>query len=178
MLHHEVELGLVIGQELRDLHPDDETAAMRAIHAYFLAIDLTARNLQDENKRKGLPWAMAKGFDTFCPVSAPFSPERFEGDPYRAHLRLAVDGKVKQSDGARLMLFRIPRILSEISRVMTLEPGDLVLTGTPKGVGPLVGGQRVEVGCTLDSEQGQEIEESKAAWHVVDSKGLYDIAER
>lgn len=172
-LHHEVELGLVIGQRIRDLRPEDEARAVTAINCYLLAIDFTARNLQAQAKKKALPWTMAKGFDTFGPISEPFSAERFAGDPYRLGLRLSVDGETRQRDSVGLMLFRIPRILSEISRVMTLEPGDLVLTGTPKGVGPVVGGQKISIGCD-NGQTGEEIGEARATWDVVDAKGLYE----
>jgi hypothetical protein len=96
---------------------------------YVLAIDMTARNVQDEAKRKGLPWSIAKGFDTFMPISNFIAKNRIP-DPQKAHLWLSVNNEMKQSDNTELMLFRIPRQLSDISRVMTLEKGDIVLTGT------------------------------------------------
>ena len=173
-MHHEVELGLVMGRRLQDLHPEDEVGAMSAIRCYLLAIDFTARNLQAQAKKKVLPWTMAKGFDTFCPISEPFSASRFGGDPYKLNLRLSVNDQMKQKDSVGLMLFQIPRILSEISRVMTLEPGDLVLTGTPKGVGPVIDGQRIHIGCGVDGAQG-DIEEARAAWEVIDANGLFQF---
>jgi acylpyruvate hydrolase len=97
---------------------------------------MTARNVQDEAKKKGLPWSIAKGFDTFLPISD-YIPKSAIPDPHNVDLRLSVNDEVRQSDNTELMLFRIPTQLSEISKVMTLEKGDLVLTGTPKGVGPV-----------------------------------------
>ncbi|KAI9711382.1 MAG: hypothetical protein M1828_001927 [Chrysothrix sp. TS-e1954] len=172
-VHHEVELGLVMGKLLRNLHPDDETAAMGSIAHYFTAIDLTARNVQDAAKRKSLPWTIAKGFDTFLPISGGI-PKTALPDPYQANLSLRINGKTKQVDKAELMLFRLPRILSEISRVMTLEEGDLVLTGTPKGVGPVQVGDRVEVGIDV---QGKQIEEGRGAWDVAQWEGDYAFKE-
>ncbi|KAI4153862.1 MAG: hypothetical protein LQ340_002045, partial [Diploschistes diacapsis] len=130
-LHYEVELGCIIGKEVRDL-PETDSAALDAIEAYCLSIDMTARNVQEEAKKKGLPWSIAKGFDTFCPVSD-VVPKTAIKDPHRVDLSLTVNGESRQSDNTELMLFRIPRQLSDISSVMTLEKGDLVLTGTPKG---------------------------------------------
>lgn len=125
--------------------------------AYCLTIDLTARNVQNEAKSKGLPWSIAKGFDTFCPVSEPI-PKNLIPDPHSAHLELAVNGAVQQSDSTELMLFRIPRILSDISRVMTLEQGDLVLTGTPKGVGPVKVGDVMRAVLSVEGKSVAEIE--------------------
>lgn len=173
-MHHEVELGLVISRPLKDLHPNDTEGAMRAIAAYVLAIDLTARNLQNEAKEKRLPWTNAKGFDTFCPISEPIAKERL-GDPDKTELKLTVDGTdVRQHDSVGLMLFKIPRILSEISSVMRLDPGDIVLTGTPKGVGPLKGGQRVSIGI---EKSGSALKEANAEWDIVDagSEALYEF---
>ncbi|KAJ9648580.1 hypothetical protein H2199_001435 [Coniosporium tulheliwenetii] len=132
-MHYEVELGLVMGKTVRDMHVEDK-GWMDAIDSYILAIDMTARNVQEEAKRKGLPWSIAKGFDTFLPISSPISKTQLP-DPHNAHLWLSVNDQIKQADSTELMLFRIPQQLSEISKVMTLEAGDIVLTGTPKGLG-------------------------------------------
>merc|ERR1711977_347860 len=137
-LHFEVELGLVIGKTVRDFDARDTEKAIEAIDSYMVAIDFTARNVQDEAKKKGLPWSIAKGFDTFCPISN-IIPKSKIPDPHNALLWLSVNNQVKQQDSTELMLYRIPRQLQDISRVMTLEAGDIVLTGTPKGVGSVVG---------------------------------------
>lgn len=172
-VHYEVELGLIIGKTLRDLHPEDTKGAMEAIEGYLLAIDMTARNVQDEAKKKGLPWSIAKGFDTFLPVSNLIAKSRIP-DPQNAHLWLSVNGEVQQSDNTELMLFRIPRMLSDISRVMTLEQGDLVLTGTPKGVGPVKSGDIMKAGLKVD---GKDVEEANIEVPVVDREGLYEFKE-
>ena len=169
-LHYEVELGCIIGKEVTDL-PEDDTAALNAIESYCLSIDMTARNVQDEAKKKGLPWSIAKGFDTFCPVSEVISKAEIS-DPHDVNLELTVNGQVRQSDSTNLMLFRIPRQLSDISKVMTLEKGDLVLTGTPKGVGPVKVG---DVMKAVLSSGGKEL--AKIEVGVEEKGGSYEFAE-
>ncbi|KAG8526933.1 uncharacterized protein KY384_008362 [Bacidia gigantensis] len=156
-LHYEVELALVIGRELSNFSAADASSAIDAIEGYALAIDMTARNIQDECKKKGLPWTIAKGFDTFCPISTFIPKERIK-DPHDVELFLNINGKVRQRDSSSLMLFRIPRLLSEISGVMKLEKGDLVLTGTPKGVGEVFVGDVISAGVEVD---GSEINEGR-----------------
>lgn len=134
---------------------------------------MTARNVQNEAKKKGLPWSIAKGFDTFLPMSKVIAKSQIP-DPHQVELYLSVNGKMQQQDSTELMLFRIPRILSEISKVMTIEEGDIVLTGTPKGVGPVVPGDVMEFGVRV---QGKEIEDGKTRFEVEDSKGDYAFAE-
>ncbi|KAI9835179.1 MAG: hypothetical protein M1819_002549 [Sarea resinae] len=180
-LHYEVELGLVMGQTLRDYDGTDAAIATDAIEAYILAIDLTARNVQAEAKKKGLPWTIAKGFDTFTPVSR-IIPKTSIPDPHNLLLHLSVVSsapgapkeELRQSDSTDLMLFRIPRLLSDISKVMTLEKGDIVLTGTPKGVGPVVAGETMVAGCRVD---GKEVEEGRIEVAVVDREGGYVFGE-
>ncbi|KAG5290076.1 fumarylacetoacetate hydrolase [Histoplasma ohiense] len=173
-LHYEVELGLVIGKTLRDHDPADERGALDAISAYTLAIDLTARNIQDASKKAGLPWSIAKGFDTFLPISSVI-PKSCIPDPHNATLHLYVDDQLRQRDNTNLMLYRIPRQLADISRVMTLEPGDLVLTGTPKGVGEVRDGQVMTAGIEVG---GREVEEGKIEVMVRDRvDGRYEFAE-
>jgi acylpyruvate hydrolase len=167
-LHHEVELGLVIGPNgpYRNLPAESPSGGLESlISAYFTAIDLTARNVQDEAKRKGLPWTIAKGFDTFCPVSRPIPVSKIP-DPHNVNLWLSVNGADRQRDSSSLMLFQIPRLLSDISKVMTLEEGDVVLTGTPKGVGPVVGGDVMRVGLEVE---GREVEEGRIEVRVQDA---------
>jgi acylpyruvate hydrolase len=143
---------------------------MDIISHYLLSIDMTARNVQNEAKKKGLPWDISKGFDTFLPISN-IIPKSAIPDPHDIEVWLSVNDKMKQDDSTKLMLFDIPRILSDISKVMALQEGDIVITGTPKGVGPVeagdvvrggirVGGKElseasIEVEC-LDAEEGQD----------------------
>jgi len=172
-LHYEVELALILGKQLRDLNAQDEQAALDAIESYALSIDMTARNVQNEAKKKGLPWDISKGFDTFLPMSRVISKAAIP-DPHKIELYLSVNDKVQQSDSTELMLFQIPRILSDISKVMTLEPGDIVLTGTPKGVGPVVPGDVMRAGIRVD---GKELEEAKLEVAVAESTSSYEYAE-
>ena len=133
---------------------------------------MTARNVQDEAKKKGLPWTIAKGFDTFCPISE-YIPKSLIPDPHNAELYLKVNGKTRQDDSTALMIFKIPRLLSDISKVMTLEKGDLVLTGTPKGVGSVEVGDVMKAGIRVggkELEQGIEVE-------VAEKGGLYEFSE-
>lgn len=134
---------------------------------------MTARNVQDQAKAKGLPWTAAKGFDTFLPLSDPI-PKSYIADPHDVELFLSVNGEERQRDSTRLMLFRIPRILSEISRVMLLEKGDVVLTGTPKGVGSVEDGDVLRAGLRVD---GKEVEEGKVEVEVREKGGLYEFQE-
>ncbi|KAL9121454.1 MAG: hypothetical protein Q9187_001991 [Circinaria calcarea] len=151
-LHYEVELALIMGRQVRDLDADDEKGAMDAIDGYCLSIDMTARNVQDEAKKKSLPWSIAKGFDTFLPVSDYISKTSIP-DPHNVELYLSVNGEVRQRDSTELMLFRIPRQLSDISKVMTLDRGDVVLTGTPKGVGSVDVGDVMKAGIRVGGKE-------------------------
>ena len=140
-LHHEVELGVVIGKEGRDI---PKSSALSHVAGYALALDMTARNLQNEAKKKGHPWSVAKGYDTFCPVSDFI--DRDQLDWSSCTLWLKVDGQEKQRGSTSNMIFPIPDLLAFISSIFTLEPGDLILTGTPEGVGPVVPGQTITAG--------------------------------
>ncbi|KAF7799615.1 hypothetical protein EIP86_010853 [Pleurotus ostreatoroseus] len=149
--HHEVELGLVIGKRGRDISQAD---AYSHIAGYALAVDMTARNLQDEVKKKGLPWSAVKGFDTFTPISA-FVPKSAVQDAQNLNLLLKINGSVKQDGNTSHMIFPIPRLIEHISSIMTLEEGDLVLTGTPSGIGPIADGDQIE--CSLSTPEGKEL---------------------
>jgi acylpyruvate hydrolase len=143
--HYEVELGLVIGRGGRDIL---QANADSHIAGYALAVDMTARNMQDEVKRKGLPWSAIKGFDTFTPVGH-FIPKSSVADPHNLKLSLRVNGMIKQDGHTADMIFRIPRLIEHVSSIMTLEEGDLILTGTPSGIGPIKSGDMIE--CTLSN---------------------------
>lgn len=172
-LHFEVELGVVIGKTVRDLNTDDDASVLDYIDSYVLGIDMTGRNVQDEAKKKGLPWSIAKGFDTFLPLAGPVSKSIIK-DPHDIELWLKVNGQTKQQDSTELMLFRIPRQLSDISKVMTLEKGDIILTGTPKGVGSVVTGDVLEAGMRVG---GRDVKEASLRVQVEDRQGPYEFAE-
>lgn len=134
-VEHEGEIGVVLGSRLRRATPD---AAERAIRGVVAANDVTARDLQ----RSDSQWTRAKGFDTFCPLGDEAKPPR---DLRDLTVITRVNGEERQRGVASSMAFDIPTLLSYISHVMTLEPGDLVLTGSPAGVGKLQEGDEVEV---------------------------------
>jgi 2-keto-4-pentenoate hydratase/2-oxohepta-3-ene-1,7-dioic acid hydratase in catechol pathway len=136
-VEHEAEIGVVLGARLRHA---DEAAARRAVGAIACLNDVTARDLQKTDGQ----WTRAKGFDTFCPVGAARVVAQ-DFDLASLEVIGRVNGRERQHGAARDMIFPIPYLLSYISHVMTLEPGDLVATGTPEGVGPLGAGDEVEV---------------------------------
>jgi len=137
--HHEAELALLIGIG-GSVIPAGE--AMSHVAGFGVAIDLTLRDVQAEQKKKGLPWEIAKGFDTACPLSS-FIPAASVSDPQDLRITLSVNGAPRQDGSTALMIHRMPELISYISSIFTLEPGDLILTGTPAGVGPIKSGDHV-----------------------------------
>jgi len=131
----EGEIGIVIGRRLRHAQPSEATGAIRGVVALN---DVTARDLQKSDGQ----WTRAKGFDTFCPIG-PEAPA--PADLQTLEVVTRVNGDERQRGRASDMAFSIPTLLAYISRVMTLEPGDVVATGTPAGVGPLKPGDVVEI---------------------------------
>lgn len=134
-VEHEGEIGVVIGKRLRRVTSDEARAGIQSIVA---ANDVTARDLQ----RSDSQWTRAKGFDTFCPLGEPAAPP---ADLNTLTVVTRVNGVERQRGKGSDMVFSIPDVLAYISNVMTLEPGDLVLTGSPAGVGKLSPGDEVEV---------------------------------
>jgi len=137
--HHEVELALLIGKKGRQIA---EEKVFEHIAGYGVAIDLTLRDVQARQKEKGLPWEIAKAFDTSCPLSD-FVPADKVADPHNLQLTLSVNGATRQDGNTALMMRRIPQIVAEMSEIFTLEEGDVILTGTPAGVGPITSGDTV-----------------------------------
>jgi 2-keto-4-pentenoate hydratase/2-oxohepta-3-ene-1,7-dioic acid hydratase in catechol pathway len=134
-VEHEGEIGILIGRTLKNVSESDAVAGIGGIVALN---DVTARDLQ----RKDGQWTRAKGFDTFCPIGTPYT-DRVDLGALEVVTR--VNGVEKQRGKSSEMAFSIPMLLSWISRMMTLEPGDVVATGTPHGIGPLRSGDTVEV---------------------------------
>ncbi len=134
-VHFEGELAVVIGKLCRDVPTE---RALDVIFAYTVGNDVTARDLQRTDDQ----WARAKGFDTFCPLGPWLETEL---DPADLTLRTVVNGEVKQDVRTSKLIFDIPTLVAYISAAFTLLPGDVILTGTPAGVGPIVAGDRVEV---------------------------------
>lgn len=143
-LDHEVELAVVIGRKARDVA---EPTAMDYVGGYALALDMTAREIQASAKSAGLPWTVAKGQDTFTPISAVL-PKSAIQDPHNLELWLKVDDEIRQKGSTRDMIFKIPFLISHISSIMTLLEGDVILTGTPQGVGPVRAGQKITAGIS------------------------------
>ncbi len=136
-IHHEVELVLRISKEGKNI---EEKFASRYFDAIGIGIDFTARDLQQKAKDKGLPWDIAKGFNGSAPISDSFlSLDKFP-DLKNINFKLEVDGKLKQQGNTSLMLFPFDYIISYLSKFFTLKTGDLIFTGTPKGVGPVAPG--------------------------------------
>lgn len=134
-VEHEGEIGILIGRTLRHV---SESEAVSGIAGIVAVNDVTARDLQ----RKDSQWTRAKGFDTFCPIG---NVHEGKVDFDALDLVTTVNGEVRQRAKGSEMVFKIPMLLSFISHIMTLEPGDLVATGTPSGIGPLRAGDTVEV---------------------------------
>lgn len=133
--HFEGELALVIGQRAKNLSASE---ALGAVLGYTCALDLTARDKQ----REDLQWFRAKAADRFCPIGPWLETEL---NPTDLHIQTRVNGAVVQDSRTSHMIFDAVQVLVYVSRYVTLEPGDVVLTGTPEGVGPLQRGDRVEV---------------------------------
>jgi 2-keto-4-pentenoate hydratase/2-oxohepta-3-ene-1,7-dioic acid hydratase in catechol pathway len=134
-VEHEAELAVVIGQSGRWIPPEE---SREYILGYTVANDITARDLQFQDGQ----WTRGKGFDTFCPIG-PWIETEF--DPADALITCHVNDEMRQMASTRDMVFNVRQLIAFTSSVMTLEPGDLILTGTPSGVGPLIDGDHVQV---------------------------------
>ncbi|NPA76010.1 MAG: fumarylacetoacetate hydrolase family protein [Euryarchaeota archaeon] len=139
-VEHEVELAVIIGKRAKNV---SEEEAMKHVFGYTILLDLTARDLQAEAKKRGLPWSVSKGFDTFAPVGPRIVPAD-ELAPESVSISLKVNGELRQRGNTRDMIFTVPFLISYISRIMTLEPGDIIATGTPAGVGEIKDGDVIE----------------------------------
>lgn len=143
-VHHEVEIVLVIGTRGRHI---PEQQAMAHVAAYALGLDMTARDLQARAKAAKGPWAVAKGFDTFAPLG-PLTPARRVRQPEAIELELRVNGALRQRGTTRDLIFPFAYLVHYLSQIFTLEPGDLIYTGTPEGVGPVAPGDVLEASAT------------------------------
>lgn len=135
---HEIEVVIVVGATGKNI-PEQE------VHKYIshvgVGLDFTARDLQDKAKEKGLPWSIAKGFDTFAAIG---HFEKMESLATDFHIELKVNGEVRQKGHTGEMIFSLASLVAYLSGVFTLNPGDLIFTGTPAGVGPLSAGDKIE----------------------------------
>jgi 5-carboxymethyl-2-hydroxymuconate isomerase len=137
--HHEAELAVLIGTGGKNI-PKEK--ALDHVAGYGVAIDFTLRDVQDELKKKGLPWEIAKAFDGSCPLSD-FVPAAAVADPQALQITLTVNGETRQDGSTALMIHTVAAIISHMSGIFTLEPGDVILTGTPAGVSAVKPGDHV-----------------------------------
>jgi len=139
-VHHEVELVAMIGRTGRNIPVE---ISLEYVTAYAIGLDMTARDLQSEAKKKGNPWSICKGFDTFAPLGD-LIPSDKVGDPQEVTMTLKVNDVVRQDGHTKDMIFSVAQLISYCSRIFTLERGDLLYTGTPEGVGPVEKGDQLE----------------------------------
>lgn len=143
-VHHEVELMVALKAGGTDI---PSANALRLVYGYGVAIDFTRRDLQAEAKKAGRPWELAKAFEHSAPCSA-LAPAHRIGHPERGAIRLEVNGEPRQKGDIADMIWNVAEIVAALSRLFTLAEGDVILTGTPAGVGPVERGDRVD--CTIE----------------------------
>lgn len=139
-IHHEVELVLRISKDGKNI---EEKFASRYFDSIGVGIDFTARDLQQKAKEKGLPWDIAKGFNGSAPISEKFKPAGEFKDLKDINFKLEINGQLRQQGNTSLMLFSFDRIIAYLSKFFTLKTGDLIFTGTPKGVGAVTIGDQL-----------------------------------
>jgi fumarylpyruvate hydrolase len=137
-LHHEIELVVALKGSGADLSPE---TALDLVYGYAVGVDLTRRDLQNAAKDKGQPWESGKAFDASAPISA-LRP--WTGAPPRGRIALKVNGEIRQEAMVSDMIWNVAEVIAEASKLWRLAAGDLIFTGTPEGVGPIVAGDRVE----------------------------------
>jgi fumarylpyruvate hydrolase len=140
--HYEIELVVAIGKAGSNIPAEK---ALEHVWGYTVGIDLTRRDLQLAARDAGRPWSWGKSFDRSAPM-APLHPVTEVGNPEKGRIWLAVNGDVKQDQDISDLIWSVPEIISIISRSIALQPGDLIMTGTPAGVGPIVAGDKVTGG--------------------------------
>jgi len=139
LLHYEVELCFLVGKKCKDVSLEE---ASSSIVGYAVGLDLTLRDRQSAAKKVGGPWALAKGFDGSVPLST-FVPTSEAKDPLNLNISLKLGDEVKQNSNTSMMIFKPVEILSFVSEFMTIEEGDIFMTGTPEGVGAVHSGDRI-----------------------------------
>ena len=135
-VHHEAELAVVMGKVARNVAAED---ALGTVLGYTAGNDVTARDLERQDEQ----WVRAKGFDTFCPLGPAIETEYDPRNDFS--IECLVNGEVRQAASIDDMIFGVPELIAFVSSVMTLLPGDVILTGTPSGAGPIRDGDQVEV---------------------------------
>ncbi len=139
---YEVELAVVIKNRCRNI---SDKEVLKNILGYTVIVDITARDIQAEAKKNGMPWTIAKGFDTFAPIGPEIIPPH-KIDASNLDIWLKVNGVYKQRSNTRNMIFSVEELISFVSKIMSLEAMDIIATGTPEGVGPIHEGDGIEAG--------------------------------
>lgn len=149
-VHHEIEMVVAIGRGGVDIPVEQ---ALEHVYGYAVGLDMTRRDLQAEAKKMGRPWAVAKGFDHAAPCSALVPAEKI-GHPTEGRIWLEINGETRQEGDLASQIWQVSEVIAYLSRLFVLEPGDLIMTGTPAGVGPVQRGDRLSGGVqgigTLD----------------------------
>jgi len=138
--HHEIELVVAIGSGGKNIAVEK---ALEHVWGYGLGLDMTRRDLQGEAKKMGRPWEMGKSFDESAPITA-LKPAAEIGHPAKGAIWLKINGEVRQSGDLAMQIWNVQEQISYLSNLVTLEPGDLIMTGTPAGVGPVKKGDKLE----------------------------------
>ena len=141
LVDHEVELAFIISQPCKNIQVEE---ANKYIEGYSIFLDITARKMQISDRNINLPWYRSKNFDTFGPIGPKIVPFNDIEDPHNLNIELSINGDFRQQSNTKYMIFKIPEILSYISKFLTLFTGDIVATGTPGGVGPIQPGDSIE----------------------------------
>ncbi|MEY4491047.1 MAG: hypothetical protein RLY41_853 [Pseudomonadota bacterium] len=135
-LHHEIELVVAIGRGGKNIQASD---ALQHVYGYAVGLDMTRRDLQGEMKKQGRPWCIGKGFDHSAPIG-PITPAEQAGDVARAKIYITVNGQERQRSNTSQLIWNIAETIEHLSAAWELQPGDLIFTGTPEGVGAVVAG--------------------------------------
>jgi acylpyruvate hydrolase len=150
-VQHEVELTVLIGTGGKNISRE---TALQHVAGYGVGLDMTMRDIQFEAKKNGLPWTLAKGFDTSAPLSE-FVPAQMIGDPSLLGLELTIGGSLRQSGSTSDMIFPVASLIASISQYMTFETGDVIFTGTPEGVAQVHHGDKLN--ACLKSADGSAL---------------------
>jgi fumarylpyruvate hydrolase len=139
-VHHEIEMVVAIGKGGKDIPVE---RALEHVWGYGVGLDMTRRDIQGEAKKMGRPWEMGKSFDESAPATA-LKPASTIGHPTKGAIWVKVNGQVKQTGDISQMIWSVPEQINYLSSLITLQPGDLIFSGTPAGVGPVVAGDKLE----------------------------------
>ncbi len=142
-LHHEIEMVVAIGKGGRDIAEAD---ALDHVYGYAIGLDMTKRDIQSIAKKLQRPWELSKSFDQSCPIS-PIVPAGRIGHPTQGKIEVTVNGRVQQTGDLNQMIWKVPEAIAYLSRYVALEPGDLIMTGTPAGVSSVKRGDTLHGVC-------------------------------